>query len=103
MGTIDWTARSNAAANAVATATKAAEARTRHVVTLIVASYSAAAIGLLTIKKGADIIFERYVHNAAEIELEGGIRGDNNEDVSAELAAGGAGITGKVTIGGRSE
>lgn len=102
-GTIDWTEKSNAGANALATATKAAASQTRHVITFITASFSAAAIGLLQVKKGADVVLERYVHNAAEIELEAGIRGDDNEAVSAELAAGGAGITGKVTIGGHSE
>lgn len=100
---IDWTVPDTSAANAAITVTKAAQASTRHSIMLVIASFSAAAVGLLTVKKGADVWFERYVHNAAEIEIPGGgVRGDSNEDVSATLAAGGAGIVGKLAIAGTS-
>jgi hypothetical protein len=96
----DWQARGSAT-NALATATRAAEPGNRHSILSVTASYSAAQIGLLQIKVGGSVVWERYIHNAADIDLDAGaIRGSNGAAVSAELAAGAAGVTGTVTLSG---
>lgn len=96
-----WEATAEATA-ATATATKAAAVKTRHFVTDVFASFSAAAIALLTIKRGATVILRQYVHNAERLHFRTPLRGNVNEAVSAELASGGAGITGEVNLVGYS-
>ena len=67
------------------------------------ASYSVASVsGLLQIKSGAVVIFEKYIHGAGALDSpEVGKRALNtNEAMSVELAAGGAGVTGTVTVSG---
>lgn len=97
--TNEWTERASAT-NATATATRAADPNHRHIIDFIYVSFSAAAAALLTVKKGTDIVLEHYVHNADVLAL--GLRGDVNEAVSAELAAGGAAVVGKCNIIGRT-
>ena len=102
MRSIDWVEKASAD-NALATATRAAagEGR-RHVVTKVLASFSAAATKLLQLKHGAVVVFEHYVVNSEVVEIPEGLRNaGNNEAVSAELAAsGGAGTIGKVNLCG---
>lgn len=95
----DWQ-QSDSQVNTLAVATRAAEAGNRHSIVWLTASYSAAFIGLLQIKIGGVVKIERYVHNACDIDLTAAIRGGNGQAVSAELQAGGAGVTGKLTISG---
>lgn len=98
----EWTATGSATA-AQATATKAAVAGQQHIITGVTASYSAATIALLTVKYGTTTILERYVHNAADIVFDAPLRNPTaNEAVSAELAAGSAGVVGQVALMGRS-
>lgn len=98
---LDWTENASAT-NATATATHAAVADQRHVLTYVAASFDDSTAGaLLTIKKGSDTEIEHYIHGADVIPLE--LRGENNEAVSAELAAGGSGVTGYVGIIGYTE
>jgi co-chaperonin GroES (HSP10) len=99
MQNADWQQRGSAVVG-LATATRPAESGNRHSIVAVSASYSAAQVGLLQIKVGANVVWERYVHNACDIDLTGAIRGSNGAAVSAELAAGAAGVTGTVTISG---
>lgn len=92
-----WTA-TGSAVNATATATRAASVGSAHHLSAIVASFSGAATALLTIKQGATVLAEHYVVNAEVLPLPLKIAADSA--VSAELAAGGVGITGKVAIVG---
>lgn len=95
-----WTV-SASADNALATASKAAEAAKRHYITAVGGSFSNAVTRLLQIKKGTDVIWEQYVVNSFSHEFARPIQGDVNELVSAELAASGtAGQLGKVNITG---
>ena len=86
--------------NAESTAVKAAVTTGRHVVSCILASYSAAATKLLTLKHGSTTVFTQYVVNSAVIPIPEGLRNANvNESVSAVLEASGAGGTiGTVTL-----
>lgn len=95
----DWHEDGSAVA-ALATATRAAEVGNRHSLVTVVASYSAAQIGLLQIKRGATVEKEIYVHNYLVLDLSSPLRGASGGAVSAELAAGAAGVTGKVSISG---
>jgi hypothetical protein len=102
MALSEWTAQGSATA-APATATKAAVAGQHHIITGVIASYSAATIALLTVKFGTTTVLERYIHNAADLLLPDGLRNPTaNEAVSAELAAGAAGVVGKVALTGRT-
>lgn len=101
----DWTAK-DSQSNALATASKAAPAAgKRHYLTGVYASYSAAATGLLQVKDGATVILERYVKDTvpADIHFARPIRVTDATAVSAELAAGGAAVVGKVAIMGFTE
>ena len=85
--------------NALATATKAAEAAKSHYITAIVASYSTAKTGLLQIKDGAAVIAEHHIVNSDMITLPTPIKITAGNAVSAELVASGtAGQTGKVNL-----
>lgn len=88
--------------NVEATATKAAQANRRHVITHVSASFSAAATKLLQVKHGTTVVWEHYVVNSEIVPLPDGVRNANeNEAVSAVLAASGAGGTvGKVNLAG---
>ena len=87
------------AVNAVATATVAAGGSgVRHYITGVVAGYLATASGTLTLKRGTTTISVIPVYNQHGILLKNVIQGNDNEAVSAELAAGGAGIVGHVTL-----
>lgn len=86
--------------NSDATATHAAIARRTHVITGVVASYGDSSVsGLLQVKKGSTVVIEHYVHGADSLAME--LKVDENQAVSAVLAASGAGGTlGKVNITG---
>jgi len=92
--------------NLLATATLAAPGEGKRMrVVKVDASYSSSSTsGLLQIKSGATVIFEKYIHGAGAHDFSDyGLPAINiNEAMSAELAAGGAGIVGTVTISGFS-
>jgi len=90
---------------ALATATQAAQAGTRHYVLQVDASYSTSSTsGLLQLKSGAALIAEKYIHGSGAFDFASeGLDAENvNEAVSAELASGGVGIIGTVTLMGFS-
>lgn len=92
------------ATNATATATKAAATGKTHYVTSVSGAFSAAAIFLLQLKEGTNVIGEWYVHNSFSISFgKAGIPGSRGGAVSAELSAGGVGVIGKVNITGFSD
>lgn len=100
MAEADWTQLASQD-NALAVATRAAEQGARHAITRILASYSAAKVGLLQIKVAGVVVDEFYVNNCAVIDFTNGYRGGSNQAVSAELQASGVGgVLGKVSIGG---
>lgn len=98
----DWT-ENDSQDNALATATRAAETHSRHVIMFAVVSYGTASTsGLLQVKQGSTVVAEHYIHGADVIPLE--LYGDVNQAVSAELAASGTGgVLGKVALVGYSE
>lgn len=93
----DW-AKHAAATDGLATATRAASSGKNHYVTAIVASFSAASAAALTVKDGASSLFVVDVHDSEVIPLERPLEITKGNAVSAELAAGGAGIDGNVTL-----
>lgn len=62
----NWTATTTAD-NAAATVTKAAESGKSHYITGISGSYSVALIKLMTLKDGAAVIGNFYIHNQRDI------------------------------------
>ena len=85
--------------NATATANKAAEANSKHVITAIYAGFSGASNKTLLIKEGATTKITLDVVNSLSIEgLE--LEFAAGAAVSAELAAGGSGIYGSVLLNG---
>jgi len=88
--------------NAVATATKAAITNKQHIVYSVDASFSATATILLQIKDGTTVVWEGYVYDSREVTFPSGLAITKGAACSAVLAAGGVGITGKVTLHGRS-
>lgn len=87
--------------NAAATATKAAEAGKSHYITAISGSFSAAAIKLMTIKDGAAIIDNFYVHNALGLVFPNPIKITAGNLAELSLAASGtAGVIGAVNLHG---
>jgi len=87
--------------NALATATVALIAGRSHVFLKVEASYSASTTSaLLQIKFGTTVKFEKYIHGAGAIDagVLGMINPVQGEAISAELAAGGAGVVGKVCL-----
>lgn len=95
--TTDWAAVATAA-NALATATRAAEPGNSHRITGVLASFSGSSVALLTVKNGAAIIAQHYVTNQSIITLPAPLKASIGNAVSAELAAGGVSITGTVTL-----
>lgn len=98
----DWVEYATANA-ATATAARAAPTNgTRHIINYVVASYETSTTsGILTIKKGTTAVLLHMVHGGDVLPLE--MMGNTNEAVSAELASGGAGIDGYVSIHGLTE
>lgn len=92
-----WTQTASAVA-ALATASRPAVTYDEHYITGVSASYSAAQIGLLQIKDGATVVWEGYVHNQKDVSFPKPLQLTNGNAVSAELTAGAAGVTGKVTL-----
>jgi hypothetical protein len=85
--------------NAVATASRAGETGKTFIITGVSASYSASTTGLLQIKDGINVIFERYVYDSDGIPLN--VKATEGNTVSAELSASGAaGVIGKVNLTG---
>ena len=90
------------ATDAAATATRAAQAGRQHVVKAVTASFDQAAVALLTLRDGATVVWQGYVHNQAAVEFPSGVAATRGNAVSAELAAGGAGVTGAVALHGET-
>lgn len=91
------------ATNALATATIPAQnAASRIQITNISASYSGTASGLVQVKAGATVIWRRHVNQNAPLDEDfvNPLIAPSNTAVSVELAAGGAGIDGAVSIAG---
>lgn len=87
--------------NAIATATKAAEAGKSHYITSIAGSYSAANIGLITVSDGAAVVGNYHTHNQRDVVLSRPFRAVSGNAVSVSLAASGTvGVIGAVTITG---
>lgn len=100
----EWIEKANAT-NDTATATKAASTTKRHTISVVSASFSTStASALLTITvtlAGTSTTALHYIHGADVVPLE--IIGDTNTLVSAALAAGGAGVVGRVNLIGHSD
>ena len=86
--------------NATATAAKAADASKQHIVKQLSASFSASTTALLQLKDGNTPVWEGYVVDSAVIEFSEGIAITFGNACSAVLAAGGAGVVGKVNMHG---
>lgn len=85
--------------NAEATATVAAVAAQKHCLVGIIASYSAAKIGLLTVKQGTTTLWTVDVHNSIVIPMNPGYEFDTNTAINVTLSASGTGgVNGRVTI-----
>ena len=87
--------------NALATATVAAITGRSHVFLKCEASYSVStSSGLLQIKFGTTVKMEKYIHGAGAIDagILGMINPVQGEAISAELAAGGVAVLGKVCL-----
>lgn len=99
-----WTEDGTSADNAAVTVTHAEESGAFHYIGKVFASYDAAAIGTLTIKKGSTTLLTLDVHNQREVDLSGfplagnAFDGSNAGDVSASLTAGGSGNIGHVSM-----
>lgn len=95
-----WTLTATAD-NAAATVTKAGEAGKSHYITGIAASFSAAAVKLLTLKDGATVIGNWFVHNTLALTFPKPIRITAGNAVELSLAASGAaGTVGAVVLMG---
>ena len=97
-----WIAK-DSETNALAVATQAAHPKGRHIINYVHASYSDGTVaGLLQVKHAASVVDEWYVQGSAFHAIEYGPETPNTA-VSVELAAGGAGVVGKVTMYGVTE
>ena len=98
-----WMVVANAT-NDVATATKAAEAGNRHILSSVVASYDDETVaGNLTVTVtigGSAVALVYTLLGGQQLVLE--LRADENTAVSAALAAGGASVDGNVAIIGET-
>jgi hypothetical protein len=92
-----WSALASAS-NATATATHPAEAGRSHHITTVLASFGGSATARLTVRDGATVIAEHFVVNQTVIVLPAPRKATAGNAVSAELAAGGLGVTGSVTL-----
>ena len=100
-----WTENDEGSANSILTVIHAAAAARRHAVMKADASYSSStASGLLRVLFGTTVMARKYIHGAGAIDLGsmGLLNPDANEAVSADLAAGGAGVTGTIVLSGYS-
>lgn len=91
------------ATNALAVATIPAQnAASRIHITSVTASYSGTASGLLQVKAGTTVIWQRHVNqnSAFDEDFVNPLIAPSNTAVSVELAAGGVGIDGAVNIAG---
>ena len=87
--------------NVAATATKAAEVGKSHYITSVSASYSAAAIGLLTTKDGVATIGNYHAHNQRDVTPTRPLKITEGASFEAALAASGSvGVIGAVTATG---
>ena len=89
------------ASNSLATATASAAVGRHNVFLKCEASFSSStASALLEIKFGSTVKYSKYIHGAgaADAGVLGHENPDANEAISAELAAGGSGVTGAVTL-----
>jgi len=98
-----WVEVVQSAANSVGTVTRSAEAQRHHVVTKVDASFSASTSSAeLTVSYNSVVIARKDIHGAGALDF--GILGFENATVNtavaASLAAGGAGVTGDVTMTG---
>jgi hypothetical protein len=90
--------------NAVATATRAAPAGARHVITGIIASYSGGtADAMATVTLGSGVTFDFHVDAAQHsVVIPLRMTGNRGEAVSVSLPAGGIGILGNVVMVGET-
>ncbi len=100
-----WTETNQSAANTAMTVTHAAAAGRHHVGVKFDASFSSStASGLLQVTYGTTVIAQKTIHGAGAIDF--GALGFQNSTVnsliSATIAAGGAGVTGELTLTGYS-
>lgn len=97
-----WSEVTASTTNAAATATHAAVAGMRHVVTRIDAGYDTVSAGtrLLTVSFGSTVVWRGFINRVKAIDMEL-LNTTANQAVSATLASGnGAAIVGNVTIMG---
>lgn len=98
----DSTTSVDSQVNALATATAPATTGKRNVFLKAEASFSSSsASALFQIKFGAVVKFSKYIHGAGAIDApdwRGMLNPVSNEAVTGELAAGGVGVTGVVTL-----
>lgn len=87
-----WVEKANAD-NAVATATRAAQAGRKHYIEAITGSYGLSKSGILTIKDGDTVIYEFIVYDTEHIEFPRPIPITRGNAVHVELTASGAGGT----------
>lgn len=77
--------------NATLTLTRPADEAKKHCITQLEASFSAAAIKLLTIKEGTTVRRSIYVHNAIAVRFDPPLEFAQGSAISLELAASGSG------------
>lgn len=92
------------AVNAIATATIGAVSGAVHLIDGVEFSFSAAVAGALArVLDGATVLAQYYVHNSLVVPYTFPLVGTSGGAVSADLAAGGVGVTGAVVIHGRTQ
>lgn len=97
----EWVGQHVPAAATVATTNRAAGGPgTRHYVTGISGSYSAAQVGVLRLVTGGTVLGTFHVHNFHDREFSAPVEIPDNAAVTLELSAGGAGVVGAVMMRG---
>lgn len=101
MRVAEWTGQNVPAAATVATVTRAADgAGTRHYVTGVSGSYSAAQAGTMRLLAGGTVLATFHVHNFRDGEFASPVEIPPNTAVTLELSAGAAGVVGAVMLRG---
>jgi hypothetical protein len=89
--------------NSVASVTLTAVANKRYYITKVTASYSATAVGQLTLTDAGVTFLQTYIHGAREIDFPVPWRCGLSTIIAAALSNGGSAIFGNVTIMGYSQ